>query len=523
MRDSTVTGSRSVPLHLKTLQILLLFLALAILAVQVNAFWSATIDDAFISFEYSVHVAQGHGLTFNVGERVEGYSNFLWVAMMAAASKAGLDVIVVSKVVGLLSLTGVVVLSIRMVVSGDQGRFAIIMAVLFLTLGNTVYVFFAVGGLETIFFAALIMLLLDRLRMSQNRLTLGSMVLLVLVALTRPEGILFSATILPTLWWLRRGNDRSRPVLSLGVVAAYGAFLYWRWRYFGALLPNTYYAKPSPTALFGPLGALAGAWLILPQLARLFASVGGPMAGLLAGHAATHHATRRQFTPTSAGVLTGLAFQLCSGPDWMNLGRYVLPIWAPLLVLALVGWKAISKRFSRPWQIAGLTLWVGLTALFNLNAGSQFWSEREKYPNFVLTSEDMIMASQWIQAHYPEGYTIVCWRIGALGYYTDLTVIDDSWGLTDPYIARLRHEGRLTDLARDEYLRQRNPELFIDRAFGEASASDEMKVGGRQYVFVRRFPQGSDEWWDLYQRADLPGPTTERRSAPVDDQSQWMS
>ena len=46
-------------------------------------------DDAFISFRYSVNLAQGHGLVFNPGgERVEGYSNFLWVVILA-----GLDVI----------------------------------------------------------------------------------------------------------------------------------------------------------------------------------------------------------------------------------------------------------------------------------------------------------------------------------------------------------------------------------------------------------------------------------------------
>ena len=40
-------------------------------------------DDAFISFRYSQHLAEGHGLVFNVGEKVEGYSNFLWVVLVA--------------------------------------------------------------------------------------------------------------------------------------------------------------------------------------------------------------------------------------------------------------------------------------------------------------------------------------------------------------------------------------------------------------------------------------------------------
>ena len=45
--------------------------------------WFLT-DDAFISFRYARNLLEGHGLVFNPGERVEGYSNFLWVLELAA-------------------------------------------------------------------------------------------------------------------------------------------------------------------------------------------------------------------------------------------------------------------------------------------------------------------------------------------------------------------------------------------------------------------------------------------------------
>nr|MBC8422663.1 hypothetical protein [bacterium] len=34
-------------------------------------------EDAFISFRYAANLLDGHGLVFNPGERVEGYTNFL--------------------------------------------------------------------------------------------------------------------------------------------------------------------------------------------------------------------------------------------------------------------------------------------------------------------------------------------------------------------------------------------------------------------------------------------------------------
>src|SRR5438094_320890 len=40
------------------------------------------VDDAYISFQYARHFAHGEGLVYNVGERVEGYTNFLWVIML---------------------------------------------------------------------------------------------------------------------------------------------------------------------------------------------------------------------------------------------------------------------------------------------------------------------------------------------------------------------------------------------------------------------------------------------------------
>ena len=56
---------------------------LALLVWLASVSWFLT-DDAFISFRYVHNLLEGHGLVFNPGERVEGYSNFLWVLELAA-------------------------------------------------------------------------------------------------------------------------------------------------------------------------------------------------------------------------------------------------------------------------------------------------------------------------------------------------------------------------------------------------------------------------------------------------------
>src|SRR5438093_11439697 len=48
-----------------------------------------TCDDAYISFRYALHLDHGLGLVYNAGERVEGYSNFLWTLWSALGLELG--------------------------------------------------------------------------------------------------------------------------------------------------------------------------------------------------------------------------------------------------------------------------------------------------------------------------------------------------------------------------------------------------------------------------------------------------
>ena len=50
-------------------------------------FWAQ--DDAYISFRFARNLVRGHGLVFNVGERVEGYTNFLWTVISAIPMALG--------------------------------------------------------------------------------------------------------------------------------------------------------------------------------------------------------------------------------------------------------------------------------------------------------------------------------------------------------------------------------------------------------------------------------------------------
>ena len=64
---------------------------------------SWTGDDAFISFRYAQNLVEGKGLVYNAGEKVEGYSNFLWTMLVALGMELKLDPIHTTNALGLVS------------------------------------------------------------------------------------------------------------------------------------------------------------------------------------------------------------------------------------------------------------------------------------------------------------------------------------------------------------------------------------------------------------------------------------
>ena len=62
-------------------------------------------DDAYISWRYADNLARGLGLVWNEGERVEGYTNFLWTVILAIPHRLGLDVEMFAIALGLVLFT----------------------------------------------------------------------------------------------------------------------------------------------------------------------------------------------------------------------------------------------------------------------------------------------------------------------------------------------------------------------------------------------------------------------------------
>ena len=228
-------------------------------------------DDAFITFRYVRNLLEGHGLVFNPGERVEGYSNFLWALELAAIWKLfGLRPEDVAQWLSVGYTAGVLALLAwwvrRDAGLGGQRGLAGWMALGLVCGSATFAVWTSGGGLETRQFTFFLMAAMVGLMLhGGSRRALAAVSLcLAAAALTRPEGVLMAACCFGWFGAQRLVAYRSEGGSSDGVggrrfaawldwrdvvclaapfVLLVGAHLVFRLAYYGEWLPNTYYAK----------------------------------------------------------------------------------------------------------------------------------------------------------------------------------------------------------------------------------------------------------------------------------------
>ena len=323
-----------------------------VLAGLLGAFlWNAlyytpyVVDDAFISFRYARNLVAGHGLVYNPGEAVEGYSNLLWVLVAAGLFAAGLPLVAGTKLVGVACGLVTIVATHRLARRTAPERPGLALLATALLASNTSLALWSQAGLETTCFAAL--LSSAYLRFERERadgLRPGSALLFGLAWWTRPEApiyaLYFAVRRAPPRWWLTLG----------ALVIPYEL---WGWLTYGRLLPHTHAAK-----LGGPGGwleRLTPEQLERSQLIHFFVSQ-GPGFALLAGAGLLGSLWSRSRAPAAAWVpvAVGSAFLLYAWSDWMPRFRFVIPFLPGLCLLLAHGLAALVRRARPGWPRGAL-------------------------------------------------------------------------------------------------------------------------------------------------------------------------
>ena len=399
-------------------------------------------DEAFVSFRYADNWVAGRGLRFNPGESppVEGYSNFLWVVLGALVELVGGEQARCMPWISALCGAGLlVVLAVALRRGLGLGGGATSLALVTLA-ASVPFAGWGTGGLETMLFAGLFFLLFVLVVLEPTGVPVLSAGLVGLaLALVRVEGT-FWALGLGVLGWLARrwrGEREGWAVVGMLAIVAAGAWAWWiaRYLYYGQPWPSTVHVEAGSSVERLASGARYVATFALTWLTPLLVLAALPSA-LARG--------RRKLALPALACLVGLwGYAVAVGGDSMALGRLLVPGLAFQALLFGCLAADLERRRATRWLaplLAAAHVALGLAAGFGhdlvprsvlerlsfrgdgevLHGGLEQWrAVREA------TAERTTLARLLAESTTP-GESLASGSIGAVGYYTDLVILDAS-------------------------------------------------------------------------------------------------
>jgi len=213
-------------------------------------------DDAYIFYRYATNWASGYGPVYNIGEYVEGYSSFLWTAILAIGSFFSFDPIKLAPslnlIIGILCLFLISYLSIYIQFSRER-----LMAIGLPLLCAVSYGFYYYGasGMDSLIFSLVLLFSIVILYHSLNTdKYLLSLIPLILLDIVRAEGVVYSIPLLTVLIFFAYKKYKDIPkqlVLTICLFAGITIiFFVFRYIYYHELVPATVLAKGYGTYIF---------------------------------------------------------------------------------------------------------------------------------------------------------------------------------------------------------------------------------------------------------------------------------
>jgi hypothetical protein len=447
---------------------------LGALAVHAHRYYPFIADDALISLRYAERLLDGQGLTWTDGERVEGYSNLLWILCCALLGLFGIDLIDAARIVGFAGMGAAILAGLHRHRPASSGVTdpRLLLPALAAGLGMALtgsFAVWSVGGLEQALLAGLlawaVILTLPLLEADTDSASAACVLapgaLYGLLCWTRPDGPLFAACACAGVLALGRFRRPAlRKALLLGLIPLVMTLVQESFRllYYGDWLPNTAYSKVAltPERLRGGLRYLRqGLWPLTPLIVPGLLAV--PAAFLWKVH-------RRQVCLIALLALGWTGYVLIIGGDIFPGRRHLVPV--VLLVALLSGelWHHVAVR-CRGMRLLGV---AALLALSLATLGSMQWKGDKEHLRALLErfEWDGQVVGRLLQRAFGEQRPLLAVSAaGTLPYFSGLPSLD-MLGLNDRYLAhhpppslgrgRIGHE-----LGDGRYVLSREPDLVI--------------------------------------------------------------
>ncbi|MET7839907.1 hypothetical protein ABZT45_15000 [Streptomyces sp. NPDC005356] len=484
--------------------------ATALIAVRAAGLGRWIVDDAAVTFAYARSIDEGLGPVQLPGASpVEGYSNPVWLALMAVGRRLGLfdhgaflgvsDLVLYPKALALLCTAGTlacVAWAARAVVPGRAWAVTLLAGAALAT--NLSYVAWSFSGLENPLYGltaagtgAVLVRAVARGGLTAPRTAVTAAAIALLAALTRPDGaVLMAAYPLVLALFVRRDLARSVRALALhaGVVAVpYGAFLLWRHAVFGLWVPNTAVAKAQQTP---ELAQLAQTGALLTYAGWAFALIGALCAGAVLARPGT---ARRALVALLVPLLLSLLAYGVLGRDWMALYRFATPVWvlaaAVAALSAVVLWEAEGAR-GRAVLVMALSGALVLAHTGQAAREASFKAHPTLSMCFVAERYGQVF-NTYAERLGLRHATVALPDLGGTLLTTRLRVLDLA-GLTDRRIADAYASGDMRAL-RDHVLRAERPELLhVHGAWVNKPGLTVARLADAGYVPLYRQQNGGD-------------------------------
>ena len=353
------------PAALRAFRTRRLLLAVPVLLTVLAATHVWVTEDAFIDFRVVQHLLAGHGPVFNVGERVEAYTNPLWVALLTILAAPLYPILhervpieVTSVVLGLASTIAGVVFAQQgaLQIARARGQRGIPLPLGALAIAAVPPVWsFATAGLEVGLAMGWLGLCFRGLSRYPREGRRWLPVVVGLGPLIRPDLAVYSVGFMAVLLLLRREGRLRVLAAAAALPIAYQIF---RMGYFAALVPSTAIAKEASLARWDQgflyLVDFAKPYhLGIPVAVALFLLITGARTGFRRTGRRRVRLLAVMLVPAVCALVQA-AYVTRVGGDFMH-GRMLVPVWFALLMpVAVVPWTRGTARVALvmvPWAL----------------------------------------------------------------------------------------------------------------------------------------------------------------------------
>ena len=388
-------------------------------------YYSFVLDDAFIVYRFSQHLAEGQGLVWNLsGAPTEGYTSLLWVLIHAFGFFLGLEPVLVSK---LLSAASALII-VGILAEGSRSTSWFLGAIVIgAVTWNPSFAFLTMQGLETTFTALLLLVVavlsLTCVSQPSRRSTFLLFVVCFSSCLARPDCVPFIAGVLLGLGLISLKNRDEEQIARLGIATVFfsiasAIYMAWRISYFGHVFPNTSYVKLYQSDTFFTAAGIAYTQSFLLELLLPYL--------ILFTLLSIRHSTRQQVVevlPILLGGLLHIVYLTTLSPIQGFFWRFAIPIYPALLLTGVRVLRDHQVQNRKVVHIAILCFFfVWQLRLFPVTLDQKR----------LRTQNDRVAAGQALEGL--DGVMLTS-AAGALPYYSGWRAVD-VLGLTSEEISR---------------------------------------------------------------------------------------